>query len=130
MLMRSALLAGIFGVALAATSASAQDYNEQIEVTAPHFRADNTQRLNGVLQKVSYSNIVHYDDLNLRTRSGARELRLRVRDEAQDVCARLAEAYPVREMQGTSCYKEALENALVRADAAIRDAREYRRYND
>ncbi len=130
MLTRSALLAGIFGVALAATSASAQDYNEQIEVTAPHFRTDNTQRLNGTLQKVSYSNIVHYDDLNLRTRSGARELRLRVRDEAQDVCTRLEEAYPVREMQGTSCYKDALDNALLRADAAIRDARAPRGYSD
>jgi UrcA family protein len=72
---------------------------------------------------------VPYDDLNLRTWRGARELKLRVRDAAQTTCARLAEAYPVQQAFGTNCYKTALQNAELRANAAIRDARD-RRYQD
>ncbi len=121
---KMALLAGAVGLALAAAPASAQD-DESITVTAPHFRDDGA-RLGGPLEKVSLSGVVRYDDLNLRTRSGARELRMRVRDEAQNVCTRIAEAYPVREAPGTSCYKTALDNGLVRADSAIRDARDER----
>jgi UrcA family protein len=125
-----ALLAGALGLALAASSAQAQDSQEQIQVTAPHYHSSDSQRLNGPLEKISLSAKVRYDDLNLRTRSGARELRLRVRDEAQDVCMQLGENYPVREAPGTSCYKDALDDAMMRADAAIRESREYRTYSD
>jgi UrcA family protein len=127
MLIRSALLAGL--IVFTASSAYAQDTEEQIQVTAPHYRAQSTP-LNGPLEKISLSSNVRYDDLNLRTRSGARELRLRVRDEAQDVCMQLAENYAVREAPGTSCYKDALDDAMLRANTAIREAREYRTYND
>jgi UrcA family protein len=120
---KMALLATAMGTVLAAAPANAQS-DDSITVTAPHFRSDPT-RLNGPLEKVSFSRAVRYDDLNLRTRWGARELRMRVRDEAQNICARLAEAYPVRQAPGTSCYKRALDDGLIRADSAIRDAREY-----
>jgi UrcA family protein len=123
-LSAAAIFAGVCATAL---PASAQD-NDRIVVNAPRFQSGETH-LNGPLEKVSTSAEVRYDDLNLRTRRGARELRLRVRDEAQDVCTRIAEAYRVREAPGTSCYKDTLDDGLVRADAAIRDARS-RRYAD
>lgn len=126
---RLALFASAFG--LVASSAVAQDYNgpESVTVTAPHFRADGT-RLGGPLERVSLSGIVRYDDLNLQTREGARELRWRVNEEARAVCRNLAEAYPAYKMNGTSCYKDALENALVKADEAIQQSRDYNSYRD
>lgn len=115
-------LIAIFAGALAlSVPASAQD-TESITVNAPRFHGQAT-RLNGPLERVSYSGEVRYDDLNLRTRRGARVLRMRVRDEAQEVCTRIAEVYPVREAPGTSCYKAALDDGLVHANEAIRDAR-------
>jgi UrcA family protein len=123
-----ALLAGAMGLVLAVSPASAQD-SENITVNAPRFHGE-ASRLNGPLERVSLSGEVRYDDLNLRTRRGARILRIRVRDEAQDICMRIAEVYPVREAPGTSCYKAALDDGLIHADAAIRDARYYNRYAD
>lgn len=136
----TALLAGAFGLVLAVSTAAAQDYgrtaatayqnDESVQVTAPRFRTSpDGQRLNGPLEKVSLTTHVRYDDLNLRTGRGAHALRMRVRDAAQDTCTRIAEAYPVQQAFGTNCYKTALENGELRADAAIRDARE-RRYED
>jgi UrcA family protein len=118
-------------VALAASSAVAQDYNgpESVTVTAPHFRADSTP-LNGPLERVSLSGVVRYDDLNLQTRGGASQLRWRVREQARAICTNLAEAYPVYQANGASCYKTALDNALVKADEAIQDARDNDSYRD
>jgi UrcA family protein len=100
-----------------------------VTVTAPHFRADST-RVGGPLERVSLSGTVRYDDLNLQTREGARELRWRVQEQAQAICRNLAEAYQVYQMNGTSCYRDALNNALVRADEAIEAARDYDSYRD
>lgn len=133
--LKIALLAGIVGLALA-PAANAQDYGsapgyrnappqEEVPVTAPRFRTDQT-RLNGPLEAVSLSTNVRYDDLDLQTRQGAHALRMRVRDAARDVCAQLAGVYPVYQANGTSCYRTAMQNALLRADRAIGDAREYR----
>ena len=125
---RIALFAGAMGAAIAAAPAMAQS-NEEIQVTAPRLHTDTSQRLNGPLEKVSMSTAVPYDDLNLRSRRDARELRMRVRDSAQDLCAQLGAVYPVYELSGTNCYKSALQNAELKADEAIRDARDYR-YRD
>lgn len=134
---RAAILAGAIGLALAASSANAQDYgrynsayqdDEDIQVTAPRFRVEGN-RVNLPLEKISLSTHVPYGDLDLRTWRGARELKLRVRDAAQDTCARLAEAYPLKQALGTNCYKTAVQNGELRANAAIRDARD-RRYED
>jgi UrcA family protein len=123
----AASIAAIFAGAVAlSVPASAQD-DESITVTAPHFQGA-PMRLNGPLERVSLSGAVRYDDLDLRTWRGARELRMRVRDEAQDICTRIAEAYPVREANGTSCYKSALNDGLIHADEAIVDARNYEYY--
>jgi UrcA family protein len=136
---RVLLLAGAATLALAAAPASAQGYGpygddpgydngppEDVIVTAPHFRSE-TAPLNAPLEKVSLSTHVPYSDLDLASRSGARELRLRVREAARQVCGELADAYPVYQMNGTSCFKTALENGLVRANAAITTARQQAR---
>ncbi len=130
--LKIALCSGAFALALAATSADAQEYGpppgyqagppEQVPVYAPRFRAEPTP-LNGPLEEVSLSSAVPYDDLDLRTWAGAHELHRRIRDTAWTVCARLADAYPVYQAHGTSCFKTAYENGIVRADAAISDAR-------
>ena len=125
-------------VALIAPAASAQEYAhsqggpEAVIVIAPSLDTES-RRLNGPLEKISLSGAVRYDDLNLATRQGARELRWRVRAEARDVCERLSEAYPVHPAPGTSCYKEAADNGLVRAVEAVETVRQeypdrYNRY--
>ena len=130
---RLALVAGAF--VFAASSAMAQDYDnnydnsESVTVTAPRFHADDS-KVGGPLERVSLSGIVRYDDLNLQTREGARELRWRVGEEARAICRNLAEAYPSYRMNGTSCYKDALNNALVKADEAIQQSRDYDSYRD
>ena len=111
--VRLALLAGAVGLSLAAVPAIAQDYGQydaayqtddsNIQVEAPRFHSDGA-RLNGPAEKLSLSSSVRYDDLNL--------------------------AYPVYESSGTNCYKTALQNGELRAEAAIRAARDrgYQRY--
>jgi UrcA family protein len=138
-MLKALVLGGAAAVALT-MSASAQDYGryddasyqtqEEIQVTAPRYHADGTQKLNGTLEKMSLSTPVSYSDLDLRSRNGARELRARIRDAAADTCAQLADAYPVRQLQGTNCYKTALNDGLIKADEAISDERIRARYAD
>jgi len=124
----AALLAGAFGL-----SASAQEYGpgpgyggpppESVIVTAPRFCAEPA-KLNGPLEPVSLSMAVRYDDLDIATRRGAREFRHRVYRQAENVCDRLADAYPVYEMTSApSCFKSAVDNAMTKASAAINEAR-------
>ena len=129
-----AILAGAIGVVIAASAAHSQDRDratgydnpstETIEVIGPRLRVERSP-MNGPVQRISFSRLVRYDDLNLRTSSGARELRVRIRDTAHDICAQLAAAYPIPEASGTSCYRTALQDAQLRADEAIHDARSY-----
>jgi UrcA family protein len=131
-----ALVAGAF--VLAAGAASAQDYGygpppgeEDITVYAPRLHVEQSKPLDGAPEKLSLSVNVRYDDLDLRSREGAHELRDRVRDSARDVCEQLRDAYPYQKMPGTSCFKDAYENAMVHANEAIQDARDDDRgYND
>jgi UrcA family protein len=126
-------LAAMAGAAIvAASAASAQDYDrgrdsttETIKVYAPHHFTVERRPGNGPVQKISLSRTVRFDDLDLRTGSGARELRARVSEAASAVCSQLADISRIPEQPGTSCFKEAKQDALVRADAAIRDARSY-----
>jgi UrcA family protein len=129
-----ALLAGALGLVFAAPAANAQDYGpygppgyqngppEEVTVIAPRYRAEAT-RLNGPAESLSLSVPVSYNDLDLLTGQGAHALRTRVRDAARDVCGQLADAFPLHKANGTSCFKTAYENAIVRANAAITDAR-------
>jgi UrcA family protein len=124
--------AAIAGAAVfAASAALAQDYDrdrdttETIRVYAPRHFTVERRPMNGPVQKISLSREVRFDDLDLRTRSGARELRMRVRAAAADVCSKLADISRIPQQPGTSCFTDAKQDALVRADAAIRDARNY-----
>ena len=125
-------LGAIAGAAIfIASAAGAQDFDrgrdttETIRVYAPRHFTVERRPMNGPVQKISLSRSVRYDDLDLRTRTGARELRMRVSAAAADVCSQLADISRVYEQPGTSCFTDAKQDALVRADAAIRDARNY-----
>jgi len=125
-IFKTALLAGALSVAFVSAAAAQDDgyYDDSdIQVTAPRFNLETT-RANGPLEKVSLSTHVRYDDLDLRSWRGAMELKARVRDAAQDTCMRVGEAFPVYQQFGTNCYKTALENGEIRANAAIRAARD------
>lgn len=132
--IRIALLAGALAVTALPAAAQSGPYGypgpysagptESVIVVAPRFHAESTP-LNGPMERVSYSGTVRYDDLDIATYGGARELRRRVYEEARTVCGRLREAYPVHTLNSSrSCYRDALDNGLVKADAAITSARQ------
>src|SRR4051794_40915240 len=136
------------GVAAAAAAAlftvaspvSAQPYGayetysappEEVIVTAPRPHAQFREEGGGGLrsmdvppEKVSLTTHVRYDDLDLLSPEGAHELRLRVRAAAHGVCHDLAEAYPFyRIANSESCYREAVDRALVHANEVIGNVR-------
>jgi UrcA family protein len=136
----AALLAGAAGLLFLAAPALAQDYGpppddayasappDEVIVQAPRLRFRSEQSGPSSLdlppEKVSLSTAVRYDDLDLASWQGARELRYRVHVAAHRVCGQLAEAFPVYQLNGTRCYRDALQNGLVRADEAIATARQ------
>jgi UrcA family protein len=127
MLMKSLLAAS--ALVLTTSAVMAQDYNdaygpgpnESIEVIAPRIRPDSSSMAPTSATKLSVQ--VRYDDLDLTTRGGARELRSRVRDAAQNVCETLADRFPYPAEPQAPCYKDAVSAGLARADNAISDAR-------
>lgn len=121
--------------ALAASCASAQDYDrtgqpvsyggsEDVIVIAPPWHAPRSSVTGAPIEDVAMSQSVRFDDLDLRTADGARELRDRVRSTARDLCRRLDVAYPVSASDSPPCYRTAMEDGLAQANAAIDDARE------
>ena len=100
---------------------------EEVIVTAPDIHMERGS-IFGLPGKATLSRRVAFNDLDLTEPSDARMLRQRVRDTARDVCDTLRDAYPVHEQPGTSCYRDALKDAMPRADAAIREARTSARY--
>ncbi|HEY3637757.1 MAG TPA: UrcA family protein [Rhizomicrobium sp.] len=116
---------GIGLCGLAATSAYAQDYgpNESLTVTVPRFHEERTP-LNGTVQKVSLSQHVHYTVRDLTNPARSERLRWRVWQTAQDVCGKLAEAYPFYTMTTAhSCERDAYSDAMAKIDARIAGAR-------
>jgi len=124
------------GLVISSSGASAQGYGygspapyatvptNEVIVTAPRYRNDHNY-LNVPPENVSLSQPVRYDDLDLRSRQGARELRRRVRVVADEVCGRLIDAYPVGVDSDATCYRNAVAEARPRVDAAIQTARGY-----
>jgi len=100
---------------------------EEVIVTAPDIRMERNPVF-GLPGKVTLSRRVAFNDLDLRDRSDARILRQRVRESAREICDTLADAQPLRQQPGTSCYRDALNDAMPRVDAAIREARYPARY--
>jgi UrcA family protein len=132
MLMKSLLAAG--ALILSGSAVLAQDYDdsygpgpdESIVVIAPRIRPDDSSLAPTSATKLSMQ--VRYDDLDLTTRDGARELRSRVRDAAQNVCETLADRFPHPAVPQEPCYKSAVASGLARADNAISDARHEANY--
>jgi UrcA family protein len=135
----AALLAGTAGLLLSAAPASAQGYgygeaaygppaNEEVIVTAPPptaFREQGSgmRSLDFPPERVSLSRAVPYGDLDLTSWQGANELRHRVVATARQVCGELRDAYPFHQLTTSNrCFRDARENGLLRADAAIGDA--------
>lgn len=125
------------GLAISASDASAQGYGygpppapyateqpDSVIVVAPRYRNDHNH-LNVPPENVSLSQAVRYDDLDLRSRGGARELRRRVRIVADQVCGQLIDQYPVGVDPDSTCYRNAVAEARPRVDAAIQTARGY-----
>jgi len=133
-MFKTALLAGAAGLMLSVSGAQAQDYGysqvayepESVIVQAPRYRVER-YGLNAP-SKISLSQLVPYDDLDLRTRDGAQELRFRVGEAAREICTQLVVSTQIPQLPGTHCYRDAYQAGLVRAQAAIRDARSYGRY--
>ena len=127
----SLLSAAALGVLFAASSASAQTYNERVDVTAPRLHDEPRESVLGApVGRVSMSEAVSYRDLDLRTASGARRLDERVRFAAQNVCRRLDRMYPITEPGSPSCAQDAIQTGMERADAAIEHVRYVAYLND
>lgn len=109
--------------------------SEEVIVTAPNlrFREENgsgARSLDLPPEKVSLSKAVSYRDLDLTTWDGAGRLRDRVVRAAHHVCAQLRDAYPFEQISTSNrCYRDAVDNALVRADEAIATARQLALYD-
>lgn len=103
---------------------SAAAGTETIEVDAPRLFSFEPQRTNGSLKKASLAGRVSYADLDLRTDEGVVQLRSRIAQEAADICAQLAQVYPVYAATGTSCVKDAIQDGTIRANRVITTARE------
>lgn len=120
------------GLALTATAASAQSNgpvtppagsNEVVTVTAPRPHQRQHSAIGAPIVNVSLSREVRFDDLDLTTASGARELRARVRHTASTLCREIDQQFLVTEDDGTSCFSKARDDALGEADAIIAGAR-------
>ena len=98
-----------------------QNATETVEVTAPPYRTERSE-IGAPIEHVALSRAVRFDDLDLATRTGAHELRLRVRETARDLCGRLKIRYPLETADGPPCYRTALADAMDQVDAAIAQA--------
>jgi len=133
------VIAAATGLSSFATPAAAQpaagyeySYNgppEEVIVTAPRPAIRRFREQGGNLdmppERISLSTRVSYRDLDLLSPQGADQLRDRVVRAAYRVCRHLDEHYPFQRLStSTPCEREAVENALIRADEAINAARE------
>lgn len=99
------------------------DGTERVEVTAPPYHHATRSTIGAPIRDVSLSQPVRFNDLNLRSAWGARELRHRVRYTARKLCNQLDRRYPISTSDSPPCYRTALRNAMYQANTAIRDAR-------
>lgn len=122
--LAAVVTAATLGLA-AATSASAQDYgDEEIQVTAPRHHTTTTDIPGTPIRDVAMSRQVRFDDLDLRTRHGARILRSRIRSTAQTLCRQLEFMHPVATSDSPPCYRMAVHDAMIQVNDAIASARE------
>jgi UrcA family protein len=129
---KAALLAGAFGACVAVLPAAAQDdgrYNgapgaysstEDVIVQAPRYRHPQRSTIGAPIEDVWLSAPVRFDDLDLTTDWGVRKLHTRIFVAARKLCQRLDNRYPVTVSDGApSCYRQAVNDAMAQADAAV-----------
>ena len=130
--LRNALIAAASALALSAVSANAQDrsdYDNAAYQNAPDDTIEIIQRHYGPgrsefgtpYKLVSLSKPVRIDDLDLRTRRGVRILQERIALTARLLCRDLDERYPVTADDSPPCYRNAVDDAMYRAEP--RDSR-------
>jgi len=138
-------LGGALGLALiASSSAGAQEYGsgpgyygppEEVIVRPPPY-ARQRSAIGAPIIDASLSRPVRFDDLDLRTPWGVRELRSRISFTATTLCQQLNTMYPVTYDGGSDmwprnhdCYRDAFARGMDQARGAIRAARgEYSGY--
>lgn len=72
-----------------------------------------------IMEKVSLTYGVGYNDLDLTTDKGKDELKGRVRQAAEDACAELDRQYPFAEPKGGACIEAAVDSAKEQVRKAI-----------
>jgi UrcA family protein len=124
-----------FGAMLAASQASAQPYPyygppdyvgappEELYVYGPRHHHERSSTTGAPIENVAVQRPVRFDDLDLRTPWGARELERRVSYTARVLCDRLDAMYPVAAPDNPPCYENAMGDAMGQAYAAIARAR-------
>lgn len=141
------LAAGACGLLISAASASAEDLgpgpygnngaypNEpasgasqdvsgstSVTVAVPPYRYPWPNKIGAPVENVSLSRLVRYDDLDLRSPEGVGALRSRIRLTARLACSDLDFFYPVSITSNQTCFSAAVDDAMYRADMAIRVA--------
>ena len=125
-------------IVLAASSVRAQGYDyyrddqayaqngptERVEVIAPRIRPERGLLHGAQPARINLSDEVTASLSQLRTRSGARAFRQQIRYVARGICYDLRRAAPGPD-DAASCYRDAVDDAMRHADAAIYRARYY-----
>ena len=127
-IVKTALMAGVMSLAMSAAEAQHKSYYgsasysrepESIIVLAPRIDRNGFN----APSKISVRQEISFADLDLRTATGADQLRIRVHAAARGMCDQLLGAYPAAQLAGTDCYASTDRDAMVRAEAAINQAR-------
>jgi len=138
--LRLLAAAGAAGVVLAGTQATAQSYGgyygpppgyyegaapEEVYVYGPHRAPERDSATGATIERVMLQHPVRYDDLDLRTPWGARELEYRISYTAHRLCDQLgSENSPITNSNyipadNEPCYGPAMDDAMQQADMAI-----------
>jgi UrcA family protein len=117
-----------------AAPAVAQDYGydtsyensagEDVVVTAPRYSPERSP-IGAPYRYVSMSKGVYVGDLDLRSGYGIHVMRDRIRKTARRMCRQLDMRYPISAPDSPDCYRNAMNNAMYRANVAIAQLRGY-----
>ncbi len=114
------------GLGLVGGAASAQTYYDNSIVVMPYGHRNLGRGPSGApIEEVSLSRVVSYADLNLRDPYDTREFQQRIAATARQACRDL-DARGHGNLSVTTnaeCVRDAINDAMIQADAAIYDAR-------
>ena len=124
----SSIQVGLMTAALAMTGASAiaqQTETSEVKIEAARtVQRIGTSTVGAPIELVQLTRRVSYADLDLATHRGALELERRINGAAKAACHQLDTLYPAGTSEGPgtagkSCVKDAVDSAMVRAQASI-----------